>query len=300
MVDQEAYIQSLSEDQLRNIVLIPLLRALGLRDVIEYHGGTPEKGKDLIGYYEGPLGDRHYVGVVAKTGDIHGSVSKRGSAMEVLMQAEQALNEPYTDVYDLDAVTIDECWIIASGEIKNTAVESIRGKLAKTNLDKMVRFVDRRRLIQLIALHIPTFWYHERMALQFIHEMKAPLAGVLHIASFLRGRWEKLSPNERNRMLEDIDVEAKLAIHQLESFAMMLRGDQPISLRPVKLRDILFKAVSGLDPDVRRRIRVQPDSMMLRSLRADPSRLQHAIRCVIDNAIQYSGEAAAVAGGTGR
>jgi hypothetical protein len=70
IVDQDAYIKGLSEDQLRNIVLIPLPRSLGLRDVIEYHGGSTEKGKDLIGHYEGPLGGRHYMGVVAKIGDI--------------------------------------------------------------------------------------------------------------------------------------------------------------------------------------------------------------------------------------
>jgi hypothetical protein len=33
---------------------------MGLKDVVLYHGGSAEKGKDIIGYYEGPLGDLVY------------------------------------------------------------------------------------------------------------------------------------------------------------------------------------------------------------------------------------------------
>jgi hypothetical protein len=127
--------------------------------VIEHHGGSAEKGKDIIGYYEGLLGEHRYVCVVAKVGDIHGSVSKRGSASEVLFQAEQALSEPYTDVYTLQEVRMDECWVMTTGEIKNTAIDSIRGTLAKSNLDKLVRFIDGKRLVELVSLYMPGFWY---------------------------------------------------------------------------------------------------------------------------------------------
>src|SRR5580700_3801550 len=55
---------------------------------------------------------KHYVAVVVKKGDIHGSVSKHGSASEVLFQMEQSLNEPYTDIYDLKEIRFDECWAV--------------------------------------------------------------------------------------------------------------------------------------------------------------------------------------------
>lgn len=127
-----------------------------MQGVLAYHGGSAEKGNTV--FYIGPLGDRRYVGIVAKTTNLHGAVSSRGSASEALFQIEQALNEPYTDVYDLREVSLDECWIITTGDIKNTAVESVRGKLAKSNLHKTTRFVDRNRLIELVDRHMPGFW----------------------------------------------------------------------------------------------------------------------------------------------
>ncbi len=42
--DRTDYLRSLSEEQLRSVVLIPLLTQMGFADVIEYHGSV-EKGK---------------------------------------------------------------------------------------------------------------------------------------------------------------------------------------------------------------------------------------------------------------
>ena len=98
--NREEYLQSLSEDQLRNIVLIPLLTQIGFADVIEYHGSV-EKGKDIICRFRDMLGEVRYVGVVVKRTDIHGAVGKTGSAGEVLLQVQQTFDQPYTDIFDL-------------------------------------------------------------------------------------------------------------------------------------------------------------------------------------------------------
>jgi signal transduction histidine kinase len=283
MLDEDAYLKGLSEEDLRAVVLIPLLIHMGLRDVIEYHGGSAEKGKDIIAHYSGPLGDRHYVAVVAKATDIHGSVSKRGSASEVLMQAEQALNEPYTDIYDLKEVRIDECWIITSGEIKNTAVESIRGKLAKSNLDKLVRFVDRPRLIQLISLHIPTFWHHERILLQFAHEMRGSLVGIHAAADFLR---RELSTERRNQVVDGIEVQILRAIDTLQSWSLAQGQSREPILDWVDVSSMVRKAVSTLAHEGRG-IELQIEEG-LPKLFGDERLLIHALRCVLDNAVRYS------------
>jgi hypothetical protein len=56
----------MKEDDLRELVLIPLLRALGYRDVYKYHGGDNEKGKDIVCWDLGKLGNRVNLALVVK------------------------------------------------------------------------------------------------------------------------------------------------------------------------------------------------------------------------------------------
>lgn len=290
MRDVHEYLRGLNEDQLRNIVILPLLKKMGLHGVIEYHGGAPEKGKDIIGYYEGPLGDRHYVAVVAKAADIHGAVAKRGSAAEVLIQVEQALNEPYTDVYDLKEIRFDECWVITSGEIKNTAIESIRGKLVKSNLDKVVRFIDRSKIIELISEHMPSFWYSEYMFLRLTHELKAILVSVVNNSYLLRGRAQAMPQEKLERRLDDIEADAKSALHLIESFSLGQLSDfHMISERIAYKRDVILKVISNVRAENRTRVRLQlPLEMESIWLTGDRNLLRHAIASVLDNALKYS------------
>ena len=155
-----AMLQGLSEDRLRKEVLIPLFRAMKFKDVIEYHG-TAEKGKDIIYYTEDSFGDRSYTSVVVKKTTITGAVGKKGNAKEILFQIEQSFDEPYTDVYGLKELVIDNCVVVTPKEIKNTAIESIRGKLKKSNLDKLVRFIDGDKLIELLDKHLPNYFFKE-------------------------------------------------------------------------------------------------------------------------------------------
>jgi hypothetical protein len=156
-----AMLQKLSEDRLRKDVLIPLFRAMKFKDVIEYHGGVPEKGKDIIYYIEDSFGDRSYTSVIVKKTTITGAVGKKGNAKEILFQIEQSFDEPYTDVYGLKELVIDNCVVVTPKEIKNTAIESIRGKLKKSNLDKLVRFIDGDKLIELLDKHLPKYFFKE-------------------------------------------------------------------------------------------------------------------------------------------
>jgi predicted NACHT family NTPase len=155
-----AMLQGLSEDRLRKEVLIPLFRAMKFKDVIEYHG-TAEKGKDIIYYTEDSFGDRSYTSVVVKKTTITGAVGKKGNAKEILFQIEQSFDEPYTDVYGLKELVIDKCVVVTCKDIKNTAIESIRGKLKKSNLDKLLRFIDGNKLIELLDKHMPNYFFKE-------------------------------------------------------------------------------------------------------------------------------------------
>jgi restriction endonuclease Mrr len=153
-------LRKLDEKRLRQEVLIPLFQKMGFKDVIEYHGST-EKGKDIIYYETDRYGDKDYSGVVVKKDDISGSVSDSSGAMTVLNQIEQTFDEPYTDIYGLKELMIDRCLVITSGDIKNTAAESIRGKLKKSNLDKLVKFFDGNKLVDLLDDYMPDYFFKE-------------------------------------------------------------------------------------------------------------------------------------------
>ncbi|NOR18327.1 NACHT domain-containing protein, partial [candidate division WOR-3 bacterium] len=83
------------------------------------------------------------------------------NAKEILFQIEQSFDEPYTDVYGLKELVIDKCVVVTCKDIKNTAIESIRGKLKKSNLDKLLRFIDGNKLIELLDKHMPNYFFKE-------------------------------------------------------------------------------------------------------------------------------------------
>ena len=85
----------MKEDELREQVLIPLFEAMGFRDVHHYHGGSQEKGKDIVMWKSGENRERVNYAVVAKAGKISGKASGSSSAGEALTQIQQCFNESY-------------------------------------------------------------------------------------------------------------------------------------------------------------------------------------------------------------
>lgn len=150
-------LQSLSEQELRRQVLIPLFSAAGFHDVNEHHGAH-EKGKDLLFREISRFNEAFLHGAVVSREDIVGTVGNSKSASRVLEQAEIALNDEFTDKYSGAQVTLDRCWVITSGRILPTAMESIAGKLKKQNLQKLIKFVDIDKLIELIDKWWPIYW----------------------------------------------------------------------------------------------------------------------------------------------
>lgn len=205
------FLASLDEDAFRKIVLVPLLIRLNYREVIEYHGGSAEKGKDIICWYSDPMGRRRYMAVVAKKGDIHGSVGKKGNASEVLFQVQQALNEPYRDIYDLKELRIDECIIATTGSIKNTAIESVTGSLRNTNLDRLLSFIDKDRVIDLVTNYMPEYWLEHHLHYGFLHELRGPLSSIAASADLLKHYSDKLDAARYTKIASRIARDAEIA-----------------------------------------------------------------------------------------
>jgi hypothetical protein len=151
-----AELKNMNEDTLRTKVLKPLLEELGYHDVFHYHGGQGEKGKDLIMWKPGDLGERVNYAIVVKAVRITGKAQvSTGTAGEVTMQIQQAFGHAFLDPITAEHQRISRCWVLSSHEISKEAIESIKAALSTTNLDRNVTFINGDRLWQMVEDTFP-------------------------------------------------------------------------------------------------------------------------------------------------
>jgi len=150
-------IEKLDEKALRETVLLPLLSQMGLRAVTIYHGPR-ERGKDIVAYDLDRFGNQEYIAVVAKATDLDGSVSSDRGLREVLFQIEQCFDVPYEDLFGMRRATMNRVWVVTSGRIVPGAADSVFDGLKKRNLSKLVKFIDREQLIDLLDRHYSEYW----------------------------------------------------------------------------------------------------------------------------------------------
>lgn len=296
------YISSLTEDELRQIVLIPLLHSIGFRDVIEYHGGAAEKGKDIICYYTDPIGEKRYLAIVVKRTDIHGAVGKTGNAGEILIQIEQSFNEPYTDIYNLKELLIDECWIVTSREIKNTAIESIRGTLQKSNLSKFIRFIDAKKIIELVNMYMPEFWQYEIYYNILLHQIRTPIQAIkANVALLEYEDMDRSNKEEIKRYLNDINKFAMLIEMLIRRNYFLNSKDRYLELSSIDLGQFLKHITlqfTGMSID-RDEKGCYIDFRIIGSrktniIEVNEEALEQAIFCILDNAFRFSYKSKAI------
>lgn len=287
MVDDRkiSLLSSFTEEQLRTQVLIPLLKIMGLANVKEYHGGVPEKGKDIVGHYSDLLGARHHVAIIIKRGDIHGAVGKPGSASEVLYQVEQALSEPFSDVYDLEPIDINECWVVTNGLIKNTAIESIRGKLNKTNLDKVTRFIDREKLVDLLDLHWPTYWLHDRILLMIAHDMKSRIVSARNKAHVIADYHDKMPIKKIIEYAINIEDDLNTLAYMVETIWHSNCHDINCHLEQINAQHEVLNITKMLCRSEDKKIRVE---FKYPSIVMDARAFRQCVFNLLRNALQYS------------
>ena len=151
------YIQSLDEDQLVDEVLIPLLKAMGFRDVTKHHGGSAEQGKDIICWKTDELGLRRNLAIVAKATPITARANMAsGSTGEVLTQIQQAFGKSFIDPVSTEPREVHECWVISSQRILKEAEDSIRSALSTNGLlPRLTTFINGDRLWELVEQYMP-------------------------------------------------------------------------------------------------------------------------------------------------
>jgi len=138
----------LKEDEFREDILIPLFKAMRFQNVINYHGGSKELGKDIIMWKEDELFIRQNYAVVVKVGQITGKIGGKGTFQTVATQVSQALNTTFLDEKTLEEQSIHKCIIVTNQFIKKEARDALFSIL-KENIDKhLITIFDLDNLIK--------------------------------------------------------------------------------------------------------------------------------------------------------
>jgi NACHT domain len=122
------FLQELTEEEFSELVLMPLLSAMGYSE-IRYNHGRRELGKDIVftrlDAIEGPV----TTCAVVKMRQLSGSVSNNRGLREIFYQVSQALQEPFIHPQTGAEVAMAKAYIVTPYPVSNDAVASIHGEI---------------------------------------------------------------------------------------------------------------------------------------------------------------------------
>ncbi|MCP4606530.1 MAG: NACHT domain-containing protein [Proteobacteria bacterium] len=148
------FLQRLTEQELTELVVIPLLERLEYRD-IRYTHGILEYGKDIVCAQYKPLDGYTYVGFTIKSKRLSGSVSSSRSIRETYFQIKQALKVPFVSPIDGNEITLRHTYVLTPYDISQTTIRSIQEELREQAY--AITFIDGPKLLDLIRKHMPNF-----------------------------------------------------------------------------------------------------------------------------------------------
>jgi hypothetical protein len=178
--EKMAKLALMSEEHLRESVLLPLLSRMGFKYVSVYHG-SGERGKDIVCFDTNRLGKREYMAVVAKATELDGNVSSSASLQAALNQVQQCFDTEYCDLFGMKRVTMDRVWIVTCKRIVPGSEATIFGTLEKSNLSKLVSFVDCNQLIKLLDEHYPSYWDARTEPIDVVREQRDRLLSFVKL-----------------------------------------------------------------------------------------------------------------------
>ncbi|HEX5127828.1 MAG TPA: hypothetical protein VFW00_13870, partial [Rhodocyclaceae bacterium] len=156
------YLDTCSEDELIEGVLLPLFRQLGYHRITSagHKDKALEYGKDVWMRYVLPTQHVLYFGLQAKKGKLDASGVSRGSNANIAEIHNQALMMLGHEIFDPETskkVLVDHAFIVAGGEITKQARNWLGGKLDASKRSQVL-FMDREDILNLYvtsALPLP-------------------------------------------------------------------------------------------------------------------------------------------------
>jgi len=151
----KASLVEMKEDQLCKQVLVPLLRAMKFKDVMYYHGGEGEKGKDIVCWKEDELKTRINYALVVKSQKITGQAkSAKGTAGEVATQIQQVFGSPFIAPITAEMENVHICWVVTNKEITKQGEEAITTIIRPSNYERHVKFIGGDTLWELVENYL--------------------------------------------------------------------------------------------------------------------------------------------------
>lgn len=151
MIRSRSELDEATERVLCEEFLLPLFRAMGYKDVVYYHGGTLEQGKDIVMWKSGDFSPRVNYAVVAKAKRVTGNVSVQS---EVLHQIKQALATSFNDATTAESQRVTRVLVASNKDITKEALASLDPLLDKEGLSGRTEFLGVDRLWELAEKHL--------------------------------------------------------------------------------------------------------------------------------------------------
>jgi signal transduction histidine kinase len=286
----------LSEKELTNDIIIPLLEALHYRDV-RYTHGSLECGVDLLFSDDTPFGCE-LCGAQVKAVSITGSKTDReGNVSELLNQASSALRASFLDPGDNTEKSLDKFFILTSGDISDVAEIELRN--AVRSFGRTLRIINGHTLAKLVREKIGTYareyFGRKEMASYLKHFMSGPIQGV---ADRLSGvtcllRESSVDGERALQYCQEAKAFLRLVVNEWESIFAALNPEY-------KMQRLVIERTL-VEPVLRRVVQEQnmqafgaPKNAVLLSfsevapVSADAFLLSLAFRNLLDNALKYS------------
>jgi hypothetical protein len=172
-------------------VLADLLIKMGHSAVRITHG-PGEKGKDIVFYDEGPMGERRLFACVVKARPISGRADdhKNGAPtlvdqlQTVVNQVNSAFSEPFADGKARDE-WVDSVYVISPHACSTATIESVKSRLQRSG---QIRFVCGSDLMELFVRHYQEFlWFESSILVSYLSTLRKGLEENYALASLILG-----------------------------------------------------------------------------------------------------------------
>lgn len=185
----ELFAQEFKDEAHFRGVLADLFRKMGHSGVRITHGPN-EKGKDIVFYSDGPMGERRLFACVVKVRPITGRADdhKNGAPalveelQTVVNQVQSAFSEPLADGKGRDE-WVDSVYVISPYECATSTIDSVKLRLQRSG---QIKFVCGSELIELFVRHWREFlWFGSSILVSYLSTLRKGLEEDYALASLI-------------------------------------------------------------------------------------------------------------------